>query len=55
MKIGRPSVELADDAIQFPTIIHALDFAADNTPKQIALICEKKNILTMILQKRIVR
>lgn len=44
MKIGRPSVELADDAIQFPTIIHALDFAADNTPKQIALICEKKNI-----------
>ena len=44
MRIGRPSVDLADDAIQFPTIIHALDFAADKMPKRISLVCEKENI-----------
>ena len=44
MRVGRPSVDLADDALEFPSIIHALDFAAENVPERIALICGENSI-----------
>ncbi len=44
MRVGRPTVDLADDALEFPSIIHALDFAAENVPERIALICGENSI-----------
>ena len=44
MRVGRPSIDLADDALEFPSIIHALDFAAENAPEHIALICMENSI-----------
>ena len=39
MQIGRSPVELADDVLEFPSVIHALDFAAETAPDRTALVC----------------
>ena len=39
MQVGRPTVELAEDVLEFPSVIHALDYAAEHVPERIVLVC----------------
>ncbi len=44
MQVGRPACEIPADLPDYPTIVHALDAAADDLPDRTALICEDKSV-----------
>ncbi|NQV54552.1 MAG: AMP-binding protein [Rhodospirillales bacterium] len=44
MQVGRCEFEMPTDTLEFPSIIHSLDYAADHAPDRLALICEDKSI-----------
>ena len=39
MQVGRPTFDLPDDVLEFPSVIHALDYAGAEVPDRIALVC----------------
>jgi long-chain acyl-CoA synthetase len=44
MQVGRSEVQLPDDVLEYPSVIHALDFAGDHAPDRIALVCGSRAI-----------
>ncbi|MEE2746755.1 MAG: AMP-binding protein [Pseudomonadota bacterium] len=44
MTAGRPTIELAPDTLEFESVIHSLDYAAETAPDRIALICGDEKI-----------
>ncbi len=44
MTIARPAMEIDPDLPNYPTIVHALEFAARQVPDRAALVCEDRSI-----------
>ena len=44
MTIGRPTMKIDPDLPNYPTIVHALEFAAGHVPDRTALVCEDRGI-----------
>jgi long-chain acyl-CoA synthetase len=44
MQVGRPTFDLPDDVLEFPSVIHALDYAGAQVPDRIALVCGERTI-----------
>ena len=39
MQVGRSTVQLPDDLLEYPSVIHALEFAGSHAPDRTALVC----------------
>ena len=44
MQVGRSEVQLPEDVLEYPSVIHALDYAGDHAPDRTALVCGSRAI-----------